>query len=122
MKRGHRLSTIEDFPSDIAAHLATFSIATAEEFLAQAHTEREALREALDVSSTDFDRAVSIATTAAGEEYVDSLKALDSAPEYGYGALSPTSPEFNQYVQQGEGKRRDDDQERDTAGGNGDSR
>jgi len=98
MKKGHRLSTIPEIPGDVASELAKYSIARAEEFLAQVETGEPELRSALNVAPGDFDDAVSVAQQSAGPEYDAALKQIREAPDYSLGALSPTSDEFNGFL------------------------
>lgn len=104
MKGGHRLKAIPDFPTDVAAALAKYSIATAEEFLAEVATEGAELRNALtpDVSPLEFDKALSVARDSAGPEYYEVLGDISAGRDFPLGALRPTSDEFNEFLRKPE--------------------
>ncbi len=99
MKRGHRLTDISGFGTEMAQRLATVSIATAEELLAHVLVEGEDLQRVLEVNSSDFERAVAVAETAVGPEYLRALESSLAEQDHGYGALPPTSEDFAQYAQ-----------------------
>lgn len=94
MKQGRRLVSIKEFPPAVRAGAAQLSLATAEEFLAQAAFDEPGLRSALGVSDRDFEEALSAARQAAGPQFMESLTSMNDAPDYHYGALPPTSDEF----------------------------
>lgn len=102
MKKGYRLIALPDFPRDVAAELAKYSITTAEEFLAQVEVGERELRSALPVGAGEFEQAVSVARHTTGPEYNDALRQIRDAPDYGLGARAPTSGEFHEVLRQRE--------------------
>lgn len=121
MKLGHRLNTIEGFPPGTVAMLAALSIATAEEFLAQSVVDHRGLAEVLDVGTTELEHLVDLAAEAAGAAYVESLDLLRHASDPGYGALPPTTQEFDNWMAGSDdgGTGRDDGQEGCSTPGDG---
>lgn len=102
MKKGHLLKAIPGFPSVIAAKLATYSITTAQEFLAHVELGEPELRSALGADAGAFERAISVARETVGSEYDESLRQIRDAPNYPLGALSPTTDEFNEFLREQE--------------------
>src|SRR4051812_38432996 len=100
VKKGHRLAGIPDFPEDVCKGLARYSLATAEEFLAQVEVDEPGIRAAVETSDDDFERAKSLAREAVGPEFAKTIETIRNAPDHALGARPPTSQEFDEVMRQ----------------------
>jgi hypothetical protein len=94
LKRGHRLTSVPDFPEGVAGRLRAVSISTAEEFVSQSIGDPEPMRKFLGLDARRFSDVVGLAESVIDPETVDEIRSFEP-PERSYGALNPHSAEYD---------------------------
>jgi hypothetical protein len=97
-KQGIPLSSIDEIPDEIVSKLAKLSIATCEEFISIIPNDMANYAKSLNIAKDKLSNLYDIIKKYTPDVESENIVSKDKEEEFAYGAHSPHSKEFDEYL------------------------